>query len=119
MQVMERLQGDVLVLMLSGQLSFYSRKVFQAVIRNAGTTSAQHIIINLRDVTSMDSAALGFLALAHLNLIGKNVGMSLVAPPKHIKQMLEHANFIKLIPTFETEKQVLSERNFVLGKSIA
>ena len=116
MQVMERLQGDVLVLMISGQLSFYSRKVFQAVIKNAGSTSAHHIIINLREVTSMDSAALGFLALAHLNLMEKNVGLSLVAPPKHIKNILEHAHFTKLIPTYETEKQVLSERAFVLGK---
>ncbi len=116
MQVMERLQDDVLVLMISGQLSFYSRKVFQAVIRNAGATSAHHIVINLRDVTSMDSAALGFLALAHLNLMEKKVGLSLVAPPKHIKRILEQANFTKLIPTYETEKQVLSERAFVLGK---
>ena len=70
----------------------------------------------MRDVTRMDSAALGFLALAHLNLIGKNVGMSLVAPPKNIKSILEQANFTKLIPTYETEKQVFSERAFVLGK---
>ena len=117
MQVMERLQGDVLVLMLSGQMSFYSRKVFQAVIKNAGTTSAHHIIINMRDVTCMDSAALGFLALAQLNLVSKNVGMSLVAPPKHIRKILEQANFTKLIPTYETEKQVLSELAFVLGNN--
>ncbi|MGB0910529.1 MAG: STAS domain-containing protein [Nitrospirales bacterium] len=115
MQVMERLEGDVLVLMVSGRLSFYSRKVFQAVIRNASTTSARHIIVNLHDVTCMDSAALGFLALAHLNLGGNNVGMSLVAPQKHVKEMLEQANFSQLIPTYATEKQVLSEQAFVLG----
>ncbi len=117
MQVMERLEGDVLVLMISGRLSFYSRKVFQAVINNASATRAHHIIVNMRNVTGIDSAALGFLALAQLNLDGKNVGMSLVAPPKHIKDMLEKVNFTKLIPTYATEKQVLSERAFILGQS--
>ncbi|GJL52060.1 STAS domain-containing protein [Candidatus Nitrospira salsa] len=115
MQVMERLQDDVLVLMISGRLSFYSRKVFQAVIRNAETTNVHHIIVNMRDVTAMDSAALGFLALAHLTLMDKHVGMSLVAPPTHIKKILVDANFIKMIPTYETEHQVLAERAFVLG----
>ncbi|MCA9471276.1 MAG: STAS domain-containing protein [Nitrospirales bacterium] len=112
---MERLQDDVLILVISGKVNFYSRKVFQAVIRNASATSAQHIIINMKDVTSMDSAALGFLALAHLSLVGKNIGLSLVAPPKPIKDMLEQMNFTKFIPTYETEKQVLCERAFVLG----
>ncbi len=117
MQVMERLQDGVLVLMISGRLSFYSRKVFQAVIRNAETTNVHHIIVNMREVTAMDSAALGFFALAHLTLMDKHVGMSLVSPPTHIKKILVDANFSTMIPTYETERQVLAERAFVLGST--
>ncbi|GJL56642.1 MAG: hypothetical protein NPIRA02_37740 [Nitrospirales bacterium] len=114
---MERLQDGVLVLMIAGRLSFYSRKVFQAVIRNAETTRVHHIIVNMRDVTAMDSSALGFFALAHLTLAEKHVGISLVAPPTHIKKILVDANFTQLIPIYETETQVLAERAFILGSA--
>ena len=107
MHVTERLQDDILVLMISGRLSFYSRKVFQAVIKNAQTTGANHIIVNLEGVTYMDSAALSLLALAYLNLMAKNVVMSLVGPPKPIREMLDQANFPKLIPTYASEEIAL------------
>ncbi len=115
MQVMERLQGNVLILMISGRLSFYSRTVFRAVIRNAGASGARHILVNLNEVTGMDSSALGFLALAQLNLMAKEIGLSLVAPPPQVKEILEQANFSQLIPTYDTEAQAITEMAFVLG----
>ena len=114
MQVTERIQGETLIVMITGRLTFYSRKVFQAIIKNAGSTGTQHIIINLQDVNFMDSTALGFLALAHLNLMTKNVTMSLVGPKQHIKKMLDQANFPQLIPTYATEDLALQQ---VLAKS--
>lgn len=109
MQVTERIQGDTLIVMVSGRLTFYSRKVFQAIIKNAGSTGARHIIVNLHGVNFMDSTALGFLALAHLNLMTKNVTMSLVGPQQPVQKMLDQANFPQLIPTYATEELALQK----------
>lgn len=110
MQVTERLQGEALIIVITGRLTFYSRKVFQAVIRNAGTTGAPHIILNIQDVEFMDSAALGILALAYLNLMAKDVHVSLVAPQNSVRNMLDQVNFSTLIPTFSSEEQALNSR---------
>ena len=107
MQFTERIHGGILIVVISGRLTFYSRKVFQAVIKNAGITGSQHIIINLESVSFIDSAALGFLALAHLELMTKNVAMSLVGPKQSIKKILDQANFPQLIPTYSTEELAL------------
>ncbi len=107
MHVAERLQDQTLVLMISGRVTFYSRKVFQAIVNNARLSGAKHIVFNIQCVTFMDSIALGGLALAYLNLKEANVAMSLVAPQDPVKTMLDEANFPLLIPTYETEELAL------------
>ena len=106
MQVAERLQDDILVLMVSGRVTFYSRKVFKAIVSNARLSGAKHIIFNVEGVTFMDSAALGELALAYLNLKENNLVMSLVGPQEPIQKLLDEANFPTLIPTYPTEESV-------------
>ena len=45
MHVTEHLQDGVLVLTISGRFTFYSRKVFQAILKNAGTTKVRQILV--------------------------------------------------------------------------
>lgn len=52
----------------------------------------------------MDSAALGVLVLAYLNLNEGDMDMSLVEPKHPVKTLLEDANFPSLIPTYPTEE---------------
>lgn len=104
MHVAERLQEDTLVLMISGRVTFYSRKVFQAIVGNARQSGAKHIMFNIQGVTFMDSTALGGFALAYLNLKENNLVMSLVGPQQPIQALLDAANFPALIPTYPSEE---------------
>jgi anti-anti-sigma factor len=104
MHVAERIQNETLVLMISGRVTFYSRKVFQAIVNSARHSGVKHIMFNVQDVTFMDSAALGGLALAYLNLKECDLAMSLVGPQQPIKTLLDEANFPTLIPTFPSEE---------------
>jgi anti-anti-sigma factor len=104
MHVAERIQNETLVLMISGRVTFYSRKVFQAIVSNARLSGAKHIMFNIQGVTFMDSTALGGLALAYLNLKECDLAMSLVGPQQSIKTLLEEANFPTLIPTYPSEE---------------
>ena len=103
MYVAERRQDDALVLMISGRVTFYSRKVFQAIVNNARLSGAKHIMFNIQGVTFMDSAALGGLGLAYLNLQEYDLAMSLIGPQQSIKTLLDEANFPALIPTYPSE----------------
>jgi len=104
MHVAERIQNETLVLMISGRVTFYSRKVFQALVKTARFSGAKHIIFNMQEVTFMDSSALGGLVLAYLNLNEADVAMSLVEPKQPVKTLLEEVNFPSLIPTYPTEE---------------
>jgi anti-anti-sigma factor len=104
MHVAERIQNETLVLMISGRVTFYSRKVFQALVKTARFSGAKHIIFNMQEVTFMDSAALGGLVLAYLNLTEGDMDMSVVEPKHPVKTLLEDANFPSLIPTYPTEE---------------
>jgi anti-anti-sigma factor len=104
MHVAERIQNETLVLMISGRVTFYSRKVFQALVKTARFSGAKHIIFNMQEVTFMDSAALGGLVLAYLNLNEGDRDMSVVEPKYPVKSLLEDANFPSLIPTYPTEE---------------
>jgi len=105
MHVAERIQDETLVLMISGRVTFYSRKVFQAIVHSAQLSGAKHIMFNIQGVTFMDSTALGALALAYLNLKEHDLAMSLVGPQQPIKTLLDDANFPTLIPTYSSEEK--------------
>ena len=104
MHVAERIQDETLILMISGRVTCYSRKVFQAIVKTARFSGAKHIIFNMQGVTFMDSAALGGLVLAYLNLNECDVAMSVVEPEQPVKTLLDAANFPSLIPTYPTEE---------------
>lgn len=104
MHVEERIQEGTLVLMISGRLTFYSQKVFKAIVNNAKLSGAKHIMFNIQNVTFMDSTALGGLVLAYLNLTECDLAMSLVGPQQPIKALLDEVSFPTLIPTFPSEE---------------
>lgn len=107
MHVAERLQDETLILMISGRLTFYSRKVFHALVHTAKLSGARHIIFNMQGVTFLDSTAVGCLALAYLTLQDGGIAMSLVSPQKDIQLILDSSNFLDLVTTYPTEESAI------------
>ncbi|MGD9851047.1 MAG: STAS domain-containing protein [Nitrospirales bacterium] len=116
MHVAERIQNDTLILMISGRLTFYSRKVFQALVKTAKFSGARHIIFNMEAVTFLDSTALGGLALAYLSLEEAGIAMSMVSPQSEAQTMLESSNFCSLIPTYFSEECAIDA---ALGEAVS
>ncbi len=108
MQITEYAHDGVLVLAVSGRLNFYSRKVFQAVMKNAANTKRNHVIVNLEAVEYLDSVALGLLVLSQANLSLKGIEMSLVGPRGPVKEILDMANIPKLIPVYSSEEEAIN-----------
>lgn len=104
MHVAERMQDTTLVLMISGRVTVYSRKVFQGMVKSARFSGAKHIIFNMQGVTFMDSIGLGGLVLAYLDLNDNHMAMSVVEPQPPVKNLLQDGNFPDLIPTYPTEE---------------
>ena len=78
-----------------------------SAFREAG---GKHLIVNLREATYIDSAALGLLALTSQQLTADERRLSLVDPQGTVKQILEMANIDKIIAVFPTEEAAVEAR---------
>ena len=107
MYITEHVHDGVLVLKVSGRLNYYSRKTFQAVMRNAERGAVDHVVINLEQVEYLDSVAIGLLALSQARLALKGIVLSLVGPQSNVMKVLDMANIPKLIPIYQTEEEAI------------
>lgn len=107
MHITEHVHDGVLVLKISGRLNYYSRKTFQAVMRNAERGAAEHVVVNLEKVEFLDSVAIGLLAISQARLTFQGIALSLVEPQSKAKKVLDMANIPKLIPIYQTEEEAI------------
>ena len=68
MHIAEHFLAQNLVLKVSGRLNLYSRKIFQAVMKNAESSNTECVVLDLSEVEYLDSVALGLLVLSQSNL---------------------------------------------------
>ncbi len=107
MHITEHIHDGVWILKVSGSLNFYSRKTFQAVMRNAESGSTNHVVIDLTMVENIDSMGIGLIALSQARLALQGMVLSLVGPQSRVKDVLEMANIPKVIPIYQTEEEAI------------
>ncbi len=60
------------------------------------------IVLDLAQVSFVDSSALGLLVISHQNLKNKKIPFCLVNPQTYVRQVLDLANVAKMIPIYRT-----------------
>jgi len=108
MNMSEREEHGAMVVTLEGRFDFGVRKDFKQTIDRLQTQGYRHIVLNLEQVSFVDSSALGLLVIAHQNLKLKAARLSLVKPQSYVKQVLDLANVPKMIPVFGDIQQALA-----------
>lgn len=108
MQITHRVFRNVDVIDITGQFNFGTRKEFTAALDKLKQSGSAHVILNLKHVTFVDSAAIGLLALASQQFKSTNRKLSLVGVQGTVKQVLNLAHIEQMIPTFPTEDAALS-----------
>lgn len=93
---------QTLVLELSGKLNFSARKSYQQTINQAEATTPRTIILDLTQVSYIDSAGLGLLALSHKKLTGAGIQMCLASPQESVMQILELTNMDKMFTIYDS-----------------
>lgn len=103
MQIVHRVHRNVDVLELSGQFNFGARKDFTAALEKLKQGNARHVILQFKQVTFVDSAAIGLLALAAQQFRTANRRLSLVGAQGTVKQVLDLAQIGQMVPHFPSE----------------
>ncbi len=104
MRITQRTRADVTVLELAEEFTYSTRKLLSGPVDGARQTGCRHLILDLQQVTFMDSAALGLLALTAQQFMTDQKQLSLVGPQGTVKQVLDLSNISQLIPIYATEE---------------
>ncbi|SPP65119.1 STAS domain-containing protein [Nitrospira lenta] len=103
MQITHRTYRNADVISISGQFNFGTRKEFTAAMEKVKQSGSAHVILNFQQVTFVDSAAIGLLALSSQHYKGTSRKLSLVGIQGTVKQVLQLAHIDQMIPTYASE----------------
>lgn len=110
MSMTRRVWHDATVIQIVDVFTHRNRKDFTSAVSAFRESGGKHLIVNLREVTYIDSAALGLLALTAQQLAAEERRLSLVDPQGTVKQILEMANIDRMIAVFPTEEAAAQAR---------
>src|SRR3712207_3969897 len=105
MHVQRSAVDGLLVVRLEGRFEFASRNEYKRLITEILQEDHRRMVIDLEQVTFLDSSALGLLLLTDQNFKLKKGHFGLVKPTGHVHQILEVANIPRVIPIFNTVEE--------------
>ena len=107
MNIVERQLDDALVFDLSGRFEFQATPKFFTALDRIEDLSGQHLILNLEQVSFLDSAGLGAIHVGHQKLTAGGGTMSIVNPLPQVQKLMEQANLTSIIPIHTLEEEAL------------
>ena len=112
MQIAERSAGNVTVLDLSGQITFtQGDQLFKDKIHSLVHQGQKNILVNMANVTHVDSAGLGELVGAYTTVTKAGGSMKLVNLTKRLTDLLSITKLLTVFDTFEDEQDALNKFN--------
>ena len=112
MQIAERSAGNVKVLDLSGQITFtQGDQLFKDKIHSLIHQGHKNILVNMADVTHVDSAGLGELVSAYTTVTKAGGSMKLVNLTRRLTDLLSITKLLTVFDTFESEQEALTNFN--------
>ena len=110
MQIAERSAGNVTVLDVSGQITFtQGDQVFKDKIHSLVHQGHKNILVNMANVTHVDSAGLGELVGAYTTVTRAGGSMKLVNLTKKLTDLLTITKLLTVFDTYESEQEALSK----------
>ncbi len=91
------------IVKLLGRFDAKGRQTFLSALQLARKEPAQEIMIDLREVSYIDSVALGLLTAAHRRCLESGGGFSLQISEGTVKQALDLMNIKEIMPVVTKE----------------
>lgn len=105
--IRERERAGTLVFDMVGRFEFQSSGEFIRALDKVAESPNSHLILNLQEVSFLDSTALGLLHFAHQKLASFGGRVSIVNPHPGAQKLLELANLPSIISIHNLEEEAL------------
>lgn len=90
------------VLAFSGKLLFEARHAFQDAMAQTEKTSPRLIILDFEELSYIDSAGLGLLAVAYKKLTPMDISLTIANPQKTVRDVLLLTNMNTMYPLYDS-----------------
>jgi len=101
----ERNHEGVTVLELDGRLVFEVEHEFRERVTSLVASGNKHILVNLNEVSYIDSAGVGSLVAMFLYVLKRGGRLKLIRPSERACRVLEIAQLLSIFDVFESEAQ--------------
>jgi anti-anti-sigma factor len=110
LQISIRHSGDVAIVDLRGRstLDEGEGELLRSNLERLVASGVRKVVLNLADVSRLDSSSITFIVRTHLSLRGQGGELKLLHPGGHVLEMFGALHLLKLIPSFEDETQALA-----------
>ena len=110
----ERRVGDVTIIELDGPLVLEETEIpLRDHINRVVAEGRVKILLDMRNVTRLDSAGIGLLVSKYLTACGKGGSLKLLQPTVHSRYLLEITKLSSVFEVFESEDEAI--RSFGLS----
>jgi anti-anti-sigma factor len=108
MKINEKMIDDVAVLELKGALDCGSGdQDFQKVIEQLAKRGIVRVVINLKDISHLDTTCLGLLIAAHVRFQRSGGAVALLHTPVRVRQLLKIARLDHVFASFDREEAAI------------
>jgi anti-sigma B factor antagonist len=109
MQIIERHVGDVAIIDLSGKLVLGdSDDLLRDKVNSLVQQGHNHIVVNLSQVTYMDSSGIGELVRCYTTVTRRGGGLKLLGLTKRIHDLLAITKLLTVFDSYDTEKDAVA-----------
>src|SRR5580700_7030486 len=106
LQLFVRRAADVVIVDLTGIATMGPANDFlDSQLRKLINHGNSKILVNLTDVTQLDSSGIGIIVRAFLSLKHRGASLKLLRPRGNVRLVLETVHLLNVIPTMEDETQ--------------
>jgi anti-sigma B factor antagonist len=109
-QLSERVVGDVVVVQVSGEITLGKGGDAALKDRIRGLIDRGHrrLVVDLAEVTFLDSAGLGELVQAYATTKNKGGALKLARPPKRIRDLLTITKLVTVFECYDREEDAVA-----------
>ncbi len=109
LEISTRKVGDISVLDLKGRATLgKDTDKLNDALRDLVAGGARKVLVNLADLTQMDSSGIATIVRTFVSLGVAGGMMKLLSPSGRVRDVLEVTHLLKAIPHFENEAQALA-----------
>jgi anti-sigma B factor antagonist len=112
MQIDERTVGSVKVLDLAGQVTFtQGDTILKDKIHSLVNQGHTHIIVNLGNVSYLDSSGLGHLVAAYTTVANAGGRLKLINLTKKLQTLMTMTKLLTVFDVFDSEQEAVKSFN--------